>query len=104
MQKLRLHFAPSADAPSPFSSDVILDAVRAIATPIEIVADAGGNLGAARQGTAPAELPRIGILPPLLPQRLGDRSFRETHGTRYAYVAGEMATGIATTDLVVAIG
>jgi PfaD family protein len=32
---------------------------------------------------------------------LGDRSFGERHGTRFPYVAGEMANGIATSRLVV---
>lgn len=47
--------------------------------------------------------PVVGILPPLCPESLGDSAFRAAHGTRFAYVAGEMANGIATTDLVVAV-
>lgn len=48
-------------------------------------------------------IPVIGVLPPLYPEWLGDRGFCADHGTRFAYVAGEMANGIATTDLVVAM-
>ncbi|WP_309234926.1 PfaD family polyunsaturated fatty acid/polyketide biosynthesis protein [Nocardia sp. XZ_19_385] len=44
-----------------------------------------------------------GWLPPVFPEQLGDRSFAATHGVRFAYVAGEMANGIATTELVAAM-
>ncbi|MEU6148393.1 PfaD family polyunsaturated fatty acid/polyketide biosynthesis protein [Actinosynnema sp. NPDC047251] len=47
--------------------------------------------------------PVVGLLPPLYPERLGDPRFCAAHGTRFAYVAGEMANGIATVDLVVAV-
>lgn len=42
------------------------------------------------------------LLPPIYPEWLGDRSFTETHGARFAYVAGEMARGIASADMVIA--
>ncbi|MEO6951144.1 MAG: PfaD family polyunsaturated fatty acid/polyketide biosynthesis protein [Polyangia bacterium] len=45
----------------------------------------------------------IGTLPPLYPEWLGDRAFTETHGLRFPYVAGEMANGIASVALVVAM-
>lgn len=48
--------------------------------------------------------PIRGVLPPLYPEWLGDRSFAETHKVRFAYVTGAMANGIATTKLVAAIG
>lgn len=47
--------------------------------------------------------PVLGILPPLHPESLGDNGFKTAHGTRFAYVAGEMANGIATTAMVVAV-
>ncbi len=43
----------------------------------------------------------VGWLPPLYPEWLGDRSFNEVHGTRFPYVSGAMANGIATTKLVI---
>lgn len=46
----------------------------------------------------------LGTLPALYPEWLGDRSFTETHGVRFPYVAGAMANGIATTRLVIAMG
>jgi trans-AT polyketide synthase, acyltransferase and oxidoreductase domains len=45
----------------------------------------------------------LGTLPPMYPEWLGDRSFTRAHGVRFPYVAGEMANGIGTTTLVVAM-
>jgi trans-AT polyketide synthase/acyltransferase/oxidoreductase domain-containing protein len=45
----------------------------------------------------------VGVLPPIYPEWLGDRGFQEAHGTRFAYVAGAMANGIATARLVAAM-
>ena len=45
--------------------------------------------------------PLLGVLPPLYPEWLGDRSFAEIHGTRFPYVAGAMANGIASVRLVI---
>lgn len=41
--------------------------------------------------------------PALKPENLGDASFRRDHRLRYAYVAGAMANGIASTRLVAAM-
>lgn len=41
------------------------------------------------------------MLPPLYPEWLGDRSFNETHHTRFPYITGAMANGIATTEMVI---
>jgi len=46
---------------------------------------------------------RLGTLPPLYPEWLGDRDFGEVHGVRFPYIAGEMARGIATTRMVIAM-
>lgn len=51
-----------------------------------------------------AQFDRVGTLPALYPEWLGDRSFAEAHGVRFPYVAGAMANGIATTRLVIAMG
>ncbi len=44
-----------------------------------------------------------GVLPPQFPEWLGDRSFQEDHGTRFAYAAGSMANGISSPALVAAL-
>ena len=47
------------------------------------------------------QLPLLAALPPLYPEWLGDRGFNEVHGTRFPYVMGAMANGIATARLVI---
>ncbi|MBC7882882.1 MAG: PfaD family polyunsaturated fatty acid/polyketide biosynthesis protein [Anaerolineae bacterium] len=42
--------------------------------------------------------------PPLLPEQLGDERFRVTHGVKYAYATGAMANGIASEEMVIALG
>ena len=44
-----------------------------------------------------------GIIPPLYPEWLGDRSFQETHKVRFSYIGGAMARGIASSDMVIAL-
>ncbi|WP_405868553.1 PfaD family polyunsaturated fatty acid/polyketide biosynthesis protein [Streptomyces sp. NBC_00005] len=88
---------PAADSVAVSGTDIVA-AVRSIRQPVDVVRDLdSGQLGVG----GPGEL--VGTLPPLYPEWLGDRSFGETHGTRFAYVAGEMANGIATTRLVTAM-
>ncbi len=45
-----------------------------------------------------------GTIPALGPEQLGDAGFRADHGLHYAYKAGAMAGGIASADLVIALG
>jgi PfaD family protein len=62
-----------------------------------------GRLGLGREGALGTEgnaWPVLASLPPLYPEWLGDRTFAEDHGTRFPYVAGAMANGIATVRLV----
>lgn len=40
------------------------------------------------------------VLAAIYPEWLGDRAFTSAHGSRFAYVVGEMARGIATPDMV----
>lgn len=44
------------------------------------------------------------MLPALYPEWLGDRGFLDAHGLRFPYVVGEMARGIATSDMTIAAG
>jgi trans-AT polyketide synthase, acyltransferase and oxidoreductase domains len=46
----------------------------------------------------------LAVLPPLHPQQLGDPTFLALHGVKYAYATGAMAGGIASADLVIALG
>src|SRR5688572_22826558 len=45
----------------------------------------------------------IATLPPLFPEWLGDQRFLTRHRIRFPYIVGEMATGIATTAMVIAM-
>ncbi|MDY6822122.1 MAG: 2-nitropropane dioxygenase, partial [Deferribacterota bacterium] len=42
----------------------------------------------------------IGVLPPIYPEWLGDRSFTEVHNVRFPYVAGAMYRGITSVKMV----
>jgi PfaD family protein len=64
----------------------------------------GGNVLISADATRPGKaLPLVAFAPPLTPEHLGDPAFRETHGVRCAYVAGEMANGIASAAMVEAM-
>jgi PfaD family protein len=61
------------------------------------------TLGKAKP-SGPDCLPLLGYAPALNPQSLGDPNFRKDHNLRYAYVAGAMANGIASVEMVEALG
>lgn len=63
----------------------------------------GGQVEGMERGNGVARWPLVSTLPALYPEWLGDRGFCEVHGLRFPYVAGAMANGIATTDLVIAM-
>jgi PfaD family protein len=89
-----------------FSGPALARACRAIDRPVHLLRSASGAIGAALEGKpdpdGPYEL--AGALPSIYPEWLGDRSFAERHGTRFPYVVGEMAHGIASPEMVVAAG
>ncbi len=93
-----------------FDQIALLDSVHRVRDITHIVEDpATGRLGVAHGGAttsrangAPA-WPLVATLPPTYPEWLGDRSFAEVHGVRFPYIAGAMANGIASTDLVIAM-
>jgi len=102
---------PAGHRPA-FTPKELAEAVRHFREPAHVVRhDAQGPYGVARGGEilrddevngAPA-YPLVASLPALYPEWLGDRSFNEVHGLRFPYVAGAMANGIATSDLVIAM-
>ena len=49
-------------------------------------------------------LPLLAVAPACRPRHLGSRSFARDHGVRFCYVAGAMANGIASAELVEAMG
>ncbi|BAY76694.1 2-nitropropane dioxygenase, NPD [Nostoc linckia NIES-25] len=70
-----------------------------------------GRIGATNEGrlypynqekTEKAEI--IIAVPPISTQQLGDSNFLNFHGVKYAYATGAMAQGIASEELVIALG
>lgn len=55
-----------------------------------------------RHGDAQARM--LAWSPPVLPQQLGDANFRRFYGVKYACAAGAMANGIASEEMVIALG
>jgi PfaD family protein len=85
------------------------EAVGQIRQPMHVIRDPrSGHLGvgfggAVQPGGGAGDAQVMGTLPPLYPEWLGSRDFTERHGVRFPYVAGAMANGIATPELVVAM-
>jgi PfaD family protein len=83
----------------------IYQALADLDRPCFIVRTRAG-IGAVAGGTAtpsPSGFPLLAAVEPLPATRLGSASFRSAHGVRHAYMAGAMANGIASADLVVAL-
>jgi len=93
--------------PACFDAAALPAAVARVREPLHVVREGPrGRLGAAFGGqVAPngTGYPLLGTLPALYPEWLGDRSFCETHGVRFPYVVGEMARGITTPRMVIAM-
>ncbi|MBO85348.1 MAG: 2-nitropropane dioxygenase [Deltaproteobacteria bacterium] len=97
-------------APPAFHPAAVLPLLASVRKPAAVVRDPqtgalglglDGQLGFGGPGAA--GWPVLGQLPALYPEWLGNRSFGEVHGARFAYVQGAMANGIATTDMVIAM-
>ena len=102
-----LAWLPGEQPPAFSPGDVARIAAR-VREPVHVVTGPpGSGVGIATGGaTGPADAGGyrlLGTLPPLYPEWLGDRSFCEAHGVRFPYAAGEMANGIATTEMVIAM-
>ena len=93
-----------SDTPPAFHPDDIADLLAEPRRAVTVVAcPRTGRRGVGvdgELGRSPDGWPVLGAMPPSYPEWLGDRSFAETHGVRFPYVAGAMANGIATVELV----
>ena len=89
-----------------FSQAGLEKVVSAVREPIFVIRAPSGAVGAVSGTVSLTPVAQanqwdlVGYLPPLYPEWLGDRSFCEVHGTRFPYVTGAMANGIATTAIV----
>ncbi len=87
-----------------FAGKSLQSLIHRVRETVEIVRQkSSGAIGLRLQGaTEDTDCTVLGVLPPLYPEWLGDRSFTEVHRTRFPYVVGEMAAGIATAQMVIA--
>ena len=93
----------------PQSDDIAFqEALLRVTRPIYIV-NLNGRKAIAQDGTitlgsvrpsGSGELPLIGYAPALHPRNLGDPAFKKAHNLRYAYIAGAMANGITSVEMV----
>ncbi len=104
MTHMETALPPQTGAAAGFDPSVLLELVQKVRESLYIVRDREGRLGASIRppSLAGSGLEPVATLPPLYPEWLGDRGFQEAHGCRFAYVAGEMAQGIATPAMTVA--
>ena len=100
------------DGPAPTSDPSAASAAfAALGSPVAVVQTAGGPAvgqgGTAvvgRAGDPGGFLPLLAFAPPLTPTQLGSAAFRAAHNLKFAYMAGAMANGIASAELVEAVG
>lgn len=76
----------------------VADLVAALHTPGRVVSARGGRWF--EGAVAGADL----VVPAVRAEQLGSAAFRASHGLRYAYLAGAMAGGIASAEVVEAMG
>jgi PfaD family protein len=94
-----------------FDPGAIKDKLLATDKPCYIIRTAGGKIGVTHDGylahadnisSGQAEL--LISIPSVHLQQFGDPSFLSTYGVKYAYYTGAMAGGIASEDMVIALG
>jgi PfaD family protein len=82
----------------------VRERLRDLASPVFVV-QIDGRIGVANRGeVAPDGEPLVAAAGPIDPVQLGDSAFMADHGVRLAYAAGPMAGGIASADMVCALG
>ncbi len=90
--------------PPAFRPTAITALAHRFREPVHVLSGPGGARGLGLGGSLATDgYEVVGTVPPTYPEWLGDRRFTEAHGVRFPYVAGEMANGIATVELVVAM-
>ncbi len=76
------------------------DALHDLEQPCYVIQGAESEIS--HQATDPKKI--IAYIPPLLPEFLGDTHFKACYGVKYAYMAGAMANGIASEEMVITLG
>lgn len=84
-------------------SSEIKEALMCLDKPVYI-AQSGSDLGVLQQTSMTGDVPVQAFAQALLATDLGDPQFKKQHNVKYAYHGGAMANGIASVELVVALG
>ncbi|MBI3267994.1 MAG: PfaD family polyunsaturated fatty acid/polyketide biosynthesis protein [Planctomycetes bacterium] len=99
-------WTPSA-APPRSGNDALVQALRRVRAPFYVVESEGGPAVATRgtavfgeEAAAHGSYPILAYVPGCPPESLGDPRFAAAHRVRYPYVAGAMANGIGSVELV----
>ncbi|MBW2569323.1 MAG: PfaD family polyunsaturated fatty acid/polyketide biosynthesis protein [Deltaproteobacteria bacterium] len=96
------------DTPPEAGNQAVKAAIYRVTKPIFLINMNGepavGNGGTILIGDLPASksngYPLYAYAPPLPPENLGDPHFKKRHNLRYAYIAGAMANGITSVNMV----
>ncbi|MFN6561341.1 MAG: PfaD family polyunsaturated fatty acid/polyketide biosynthesis protein [Nostoc sp. ChiSLP01] len=93
-----------------FEQEAIKNKLMVLGKPCYVVKVAGkigvtneGYLSPTENGTA-AQVELLTFVTPVRIQQLGDPNFLSFHGVKYAYATGAMAGGIASEEMVIALG
>lgn len=93
-----------------FDEDAVRTELLQLDSPLYVVR-VGGQVGVTRAGSMRAKQPGEAVeaevlllLSPMPIHQLGDAGFQATYGTRYTLYGGAMASAIASTDMVIALG
>ena len=88
-----------------FDDVAIKECLLKLDNPCYVIKDRG-KIGLSNRDTwsSNPEMQLLMAAPPLKLEQLGDRNFLNFHGVKYAYMTGAMAGGIASEELVIALG
>lgn len=87
-----------------YDNDGIKQKLLNLSAPIYVV-NQNGKLGVSNEATVGDKgLPAVSFAQGVTPEQLGDENYKKHHGVKYAYYAGAMANGIASEELVIALG
>jgi PfaD family protein len=93
-----------APASASFDDAGIAQKLHTLDKPVYVVVQ-NGKVGIAHEATGGADgLDVVAFAQALTPDQLGDPIFRKQHDVRFAYYGGAMANGIASEELVIALG
>ena len=104
-------WTPDGRGAPEFGEDALTRAVQHVAAPVRLV-EVDGQLGVVHGGTATLGASGVaargaqrlvGYAPVLRPEQLGDPAFLASHGLTYPYVAGAMANGVGSEEIVEAM-